>query len=339
MRPQVRAYVYDNGDRVFGPGPRDLLRGVDRTGSLSAAAAGMGMAYTKATRLVCDAERAFGIRLLERKVGGSHGGGSRLTDAARELLDAYGRYEADVRAAAQASFDANLAVLTSDAAPTTPTSCAVSTRHATPFAMPCEPGSVGCVVMAAGASSRFGSDKLAAQLAGMPVLQRTLAAVTSAMPVTDVTCVTRAGEKGDRAAAICASVGVACATHGSALLSDTIRRGLAELGPRDAVLFVQGDQPLLAPKSLREMLRVASDNPGRVVRLSWQGVPVGPTVFPREALGALARLEGDEGGSALLGSGGRLGREAILVEATRSDEAVDVDTPDALVYAESLLRG
>ena len=120
MRPQVRAYVYDNGDRVFGPGPRDLLRGVDRTGSLSAAAAGMGMAYTKATRLVCDAERAFGIRLLERKVGGSHGGGSRLTDAARELLDAYGRYEADVRAAAQASFDANLAVLTSDATPTTP---------------------------------------------------------------------------------------------------------------------------------------------------------------------------------------------------------------------------
>ena len=162
MRPQVRAYVYDNGDRVFGPGPRDLLRGVDRTGSLSAAAAGMGMAYTKATRLVCDAERAFGIRLLERKVGGSHGGGSRLTDAARELLDAYGRYEADVRAAAQASFDANLAVLTSDAAPTTPTSCAVSTRHATPFAMPCEPGSVGCVVMAAGAFVHGSSIELSA---------------------------------------------------------------------------------------------------------------------------------------------------------------------------------
>lgn len=339
MRPQVRAYVYDNGDRVFGPGPRDLLRGVDRTGSLSAAAAGMGMAYTKATRLVRDAERAFGMRLLERKVGGSHGGGSRLTDAARELLDAYGRYEADVHAAAQASFDANLAVLASDAPPATPASRAVSTRHATPHAMPCEPGSVGCVVMAAGASSRFGSDKLTAQLAGVPVLQRTLAAVTSAMPATDVACVTRAGQKGARVAAICSSVGVACATHGSALLSDTIRRGLVELGPRDAVLFVQGDQPLLAPKSLREMLRVASDNPGRVVRLSWQGVPAGPTIFPREALGALARLEGDEGGSALLGSGGRLGQEAILVEATCADEAVDVDTPDALAHAESLLRG
>ena len=43
--------------------------------------------------------------------------------------------------------------------------------------------------------------------------------------------------------------------------------------------------------------------------------------------------------AALLGSEGMLGRQAILVEATCADEAVDVDTPDALAHAESLLRG
>ena len=68
MRPDLRAYLLgDDGRRVFGPGPVDLLERVGELGSLRAAAIEMGMAYTKATRLVHDAERAFGFALTEEE--------------------------------------------------------------------------------------------------------------------------------------------------------------------------------------------------------------------------------------------------------------------------------
>ena len=88
MRPDLRAYLLgDDGHRVFGPGPVDLLERVGELGSLRAAAMEMGMAYTKATRLVRDAERAFGFSLTERTVGGTGGGGSRLTPEALDLIE------------------------------------------------------------------------------------------------------------------------------------------------------------------------------------------------------------------------------------------------------------
>ena len=92
MRPDLRAYLLgDEGSRAFGPGPRELLHRIEETGSLRSAAASMGMAYTKATRLVKTAEASFGFKLTERTIGGAGGGGSRLTTEARDLL---GRYEA-----------------------------------------------------------------------------------------------------------------------------------------------------------------------------------------------------------------------------------------------------
>ena len=106
MRPDLRAYLLDDdGHRVFGPGPVDLLERVGELGSLRAAAIDMGMAYTKATRLVHDAERAFGFALTERTVGGSGGGGSQLTAEARELIERYRAFERTSRWALSAAYE------------------------------------------------------------------------------------------------------------------------------------------------------------------------------------------------------------------------------------------
>ena len=64
------------GQRFFGEGPRQLLEGVERLGSLRAAAAEMGMAYTKALALVRRAEKELGFPLTRRSIGGKGGGGS-----------------------------------------------------------------------------------------------------------------------------------------------------------------------------------------------------------------------------------------------------------------------
>lgn len=84
--------VDDNGEKFFGEGPVRLLHGIEETGSLRAAAMSMNMAYTKARKLIRNAETAMGCPLIHRTTGGKDGGGSCLTDAGKELLQRYEAY-------------------------------------------------------------------------------------------------------------------------------------------------------------------------------------------------------------------------------------------------------
>ena len=79
-------FLDDNGEKFFGEGPARLMRGVEATGSLRAAAMSMGMAYTKALKLIRNAENALAIPLINRSTGGKDGGGSCLTEEGKECL-------------------------------------------------------------------------------------------------------------------------------------------------------------------------------------------------------------------------------------------------------------
>ena len=152
MRCEFRARLVDDaGEKFFGEGPYRLLAGVERLGSLRAAAAELGMAYSKASRVMARAERELGAALTERRVGGADGGGSALTPLARELMCRYEAFREDCARAARASF----------------------TRRFAGFPRP----ALGCVVLAAGRASRFGGNKLLVALGGEPVLARTLGAL------------------------------------------------------------------------------------------------------------------------------------------------------------------
>ena len=93
-------FVDDAGEKFFGEGPYRLLRGVQETGSLRASAMQMGMSYTKALKLIRNAETALGFPLTMRTTGGRDGGGSSLTPEGEEWL---GRYEAYRDACMQAN--------------------------------------------------------------------------------------------------------------------------------------------------------------------------------------------------------------------------------------------
>ena len=86
----------DNHGKAFGDGPYELLRRVEKTKSLHQAANQMGMAYSKAWRLIRTLEQRLGFPLLERKAGGHSGGGSRITPKAKELMSHYGRFRKEV---------------------------------------------------------------------------------------------------------------------------------------------------------------------------------------------------------------------------------------------------
>lgn len=67
-----------------------LLRRIDECGSINRAATDLGRSYSRAQQRIVDLEEAFG-ELVERTRGGAGGGGSRLTDRARDLLARYDR--------------------------------------------------------------------------------------------------------------------------------------------------------------------------------------------------------------------------------------------------------
>ena len=65
MRAVTRiTFLDDNNEKFFGEGPARLLRGIEATGSLRAAAMSMEMAYTKALKLIRNAEAAVGVSLI-----------------------------------------------------------------------------------------------------------------------------------------------------------------------------------------------------------------------------------------------------------------------------------
>lgn len=80
----------DQGGKAFGDGPCELLKRVEKTRSLHRAAGEMAMSYSKAWGLLRSIEKRLGFLLIERKVGGPSGGGSRVT---REALAFMRRYE------------------------------------------------------------------------------------------------------------------------------------------------------------------------------------------------------------------------------------------------------
>jgi molybdate transport system regulatory protein len=84
----------------IGPGKIALMELISKHGSISAAGKEMGMSYRRAWLLVDEINQIFREPLVEKQMGGSGGGGARLTKLGRDVV---GRYRAIEGAAATAS--------------------------------------------------------------------------------------------------------------------------------------------------------------------------------------------------------------------------------------------
>src|SRR5215470_1903004 len=80
---RLRVWVECSGRALLGKGRLELLEGIDRWRSISAAARQMGMSYRRAWLLVQSINEAAGEPLVEAATGGKHGGGARLTPRGR----------------------------------------------------------------------------------------------------------------------------------------------------------------------------------------------------------------------------------------------------------------
>lgn len=89
--PRIR--ILAGSSIAMGPGKADLLRAIDETGSISAAARRMGMSYRRAWLLVHTMNECFRSPLVDAEKGGAQGGGARLTKTGREVLAKYHELE------------------------------------------------------------------------------------------------------------------------------------------------------------------------------------------------------------------------------------------------------
>ena len=182
---------------------------------------------------------------------------------------------------------------------------------------------IGCLVMAAGCGSRFGRNKLEAEVDGKSLLRRALEAVP-AEEFHRVTVVTQY----DGAAALAESFGFDVVRNDRPQdgLSRTVRLGTEAMADCDAVLYQVADQPLLERGTVRRELEFFRAHPDCIVGLSHNGVRGNPCVFPRRFFPELMALEGDVGGNVVI----RAHPEALLLFEAPAAELRDVDTVEAL---------
>jgi len=103
-KPHAHIRLDFSGTCSIGPGKVSLLEGIERTGSLSAAARALGMSYRRAWLLLHNTNEAFHEPVVELSVGGKDGGGTRLTAFGQQLVADYRAFETSVDALAAQAF-------------------------------------------------------------------------------------------------------------------------------------------------------------------------------------------------------------------------------------------
>ncbi len=100
-RLKIKAQLILGDEIAFGPGKADLLDWVDRAGSISSAARGMGLSYRRAWMMIDTMNRCFGAPVVATAQGGAKGGGAHLTPEGRAALSAYRALQVDLAIASE----------------------------------------------------------------------------------------------------------------------------------------------------------------------------------------------------------------------------------------------
>ena len=103
--PTIRLRIDLSPESALGPGKISLLEHIESTGSLTKAARELGMSYRRAWLLLDDINGMFSDPATTASVGGSGGGGARLTDLGREIVKAYREIEEAAEKAASSRIE------------------------------------------------------------------------------------------------------------------------------------------------------------------------------------------------------------------------------------------
>jgi len=89
MKVKGNFWIEKNGKSFLGKGRIELLKKIDRYGSISKAAKEMKMSYKAAWDAVDIINKLAKKQVVEKVSGGKGGGGTRLTEYGKELIEIF----------------------------------------------------------------------------------------------------------------------------------------------------------------------------------------------------------------------------------------------------------
>lgn len=179
---------------------------------------------------------------------------------------------------------------------------------------------IAAVLMAAGASSRFGECKLIKKFASRPMFEYAL----DALPCDKLCAIAVVSGRAEILAA-------AEARGFIPVLNDrpedgpprTIRLGMEAVGDAEGIMFMVADQPLLRRESVAGELDFFAKNANSIVAMGHGARRGNPVIFPQEFFDELKALRGERGGGAVMAAH----RERIMLYQLENEaELTDIDT-------------
>ena len=192
---------------------------------------------------------------------------------------------------------------------------------------------IGAVVLAAGASTRFGSPKALAELDGRPILEHVLDAIREA-GIDEIVVVLghAADEIEDGIEWLDERI---VRNPDPRELSSSLQIGLDAMGDAEpavqAALLVLGDQPRTRPAVIRALIAAARTSTLSVITPNYaDGGGANPILLRREAFDLVDETSGDRGLGPVLEA-----RPELVLEVPVAGTNPDIDTPDDLEALQS----
>lgn len=185
------------------------------------------------------------------------------------------------------------------------------------------------IVLAAGASGRFGSPKQLVRLAGRPLLHT---AVTNAADVAgNALIVVLGAQAAELAPLLKHSAGCVVVNHEwREGIASSIRAGVARLPAAcSGVMLLLADQPAVTVDDLKRLAGAWRRQPHCIAAARYAGTMGVPAIFPRALFRDLSELRGDVGARPLLRR-----HQDRVVGVSMERAAIDVDTPEDLLALE-----
>ena len=183
---------------------------------------------------------------------------------------------------------------------------------------------ITAVVLAAGAASRFGSQKLLAAFQGATLVRRTVENVLASQVSDTVVVLGRDGE-GVRRALAGLPVRFVTNPDFQSGLSTSLRAGVEAIEPSTlAAIIVLGDQPGVTADVIDQLIKEGRRSRRPIVVPEYAGTRGNPVMFDATIFPELRTVGGDQGARAVIA------RDPTRVATVRFpfDVPADVDTPE-----------
>jgi molybdenum cofactor cytidylyltransferase len=179
------------------------------------------------------------------------------------------------------------------------------------------------LILAAGESSRFGSNKQLIEFDGETLVGRT---VRLAEDICGERTILVVGNDWKRVLEACAPL---C---GFFVYNDNYKSGIASsivcginavAHSADAILLLMADQPLITTQHLKSLINEWREAQNEIVISEYSGIQGPPVIFPAQCFDNLITLKGDQGARSLL-TNPKFSIRSLAFDAA----AIDIDTPE-----------